>query len=112
MAKVIKTRIGVVYSTDPDFQYQNSIESEPETLPAAKQKLIVSLDKKQRAGKQVSLITGFIGKTADLEALAKELKNHCGAGGSAKDGEIVIQGDFRPKINTYLLSKGFKVVVR
>lgn len=112
MAKVIKTRIGVVYSTDPDFQYQNSIESEPETLPAAKQKLIVSLDKKQRAGKQVSLITGFIGKTADLEALAKELKNHCGAGGSAKECEIVIQGDFRPKINAYLVSKGFKVVVR
>jgi translation initiation factor 1 len=112
MAKAHKTRIGVVYSTDPTFQYQDTSSAEQATLMPTQQKLIISLDKKQRAGKQVTLITGFVGTDADLNSLAKDLKNTCGAGGSAKEGEIVIQGDFRQKIGTYLAAKGYKTTVR
>jgi len=103
-----KNRGGIVYSTDPDFRYEQA-EPEPETLPAAFQKLYVWLDTKGRKGKTVSLVKGFTGTVKDAEALTKELKTHCGTGGSVKDGEIMIQGDFREKIILYLTGKGFKV---
>ena len=103
-----KDRINVVYSTNPDFNYQSAAQNEQETLPVNKQDLRVQLDKKARAGKQVTLITGFIGATADLEILGKSLKNLCGSGGSAKEGEILVQGDHREKILKFLLEKGYK----
>ena len=81
-------------------------------MPNNKQQLIVSIDKKQRKGKTVTLVEGFIGKTEDLEALAKLLKTKCGVGGSAKDGEIVIQGDFKIKVKEILEKEGYKVKLR
>ena len=99
---------GLVYSTNPDFEgYDSSPAEEPDTLPADKQLLRVLLDKKNRGGKMVTLITGFEGRNEDLETLGKQLKNHCGSGGSVKDGEIIIQGDHRDKIVNFLLSKGY-----
>jgi translation initiation factor 1 len=103
-----KDRINVVYSTNPDFQYESNEDLELDTLPAQQQQLKIMLDKKARAGKQVTLISGFIGKQDDLEALSKSLKNLCGSGGSAKDGEILIQGDHRDKILNHLISKNYK----
>lgn len=100
--------VGVVYSTDKSFDYSFESENEPDTLANNQQNLKIMLDKKARAGKQVTLITGFIGKNEDLETLAKKLKNYCGTGGSAKDNEIIIQGDMREKILTYLLSNNYK----
>lgn len=99
---------GLVYSTDPDLIKQDD-DSEEVTLPPAQQKLIVSLDKKGRAGKVVTLVAGFVGTDDDLEDLCKKIKNKCGTGGSAKDGEILIQGDFREKILTLLTNEGYKV---
>ena len=90
------------------FSYQTEPDEEPETLPPGQQQLKIMLDKKARAGKQVTLITGFIGKSEDLESLAKMLKNHCGSGGSAKDNEMLVQGDHRDKILAFLTSKGYK----
>jgi len=104
-----KDRLGMVYSTDPDFQYETSDKEEAETLPPGKQNLRVQLDRKQRNGKTVTLITGFAGTENDLKELAKNLKTKCGAGGSAKDGEILIQGDFCTKIMDILLKLGYKV---
>ena len=104
-----KSRLGVVYSTSPDFAYETTREEEQETLPPQKQKLRVGIDRSGRAGKQVTLITGFVGSQDDLSALAKTLKTKCGVGGSAKDGEIIIQGDFREKVVTLLQSMGYKV---
>jgi len=103
-----KDRINIVYSTNPDFSYESEASNEQDTLPANKQDLRVQLDKKSRAGKQVTLITGFIGTTVDLESLGKALKNTCGSGGSAKDQEILVQGDHRDKIMKYLLEKGYR----
>lgn len=104
-----KSRLGMVYSTDPRFNYTLQEDApEPETLPPAAQKLIVSIDRRRRAGKQVTLVTGFTGTAADLEALGKTLKAKCGAGGSAKDGEILIQGDFRDRVVELLLAMGYK----
>lgn len=109
MANDWKDRLGTVYSTDPDFQYNNDIESEPETLDPGKQNLRVQLDKKQRNGKKATLITGFVGKDDDLKILAKLLKTKCGVGGSAKDGEILIQGDFCSKVIEILKSENYRV---
>ena len=102
-----KQRLGVVYSTNPDFQYQTKQEAEPETLPPARQRLIVAIDRRQRAGKQVTLVKGFTGSSDDLAALAKTLKTKCGVGGTAKDGEITIQGDFRDKVVSLLQQAGY-----
>ncbi|MBR3029532.1 MAG: translation initiation factor [Bacteroidales bacterium] len=102
-----KDRLGVVYSTNPDFKYETSTVEEAETLPAEKQKLIVSIDRRARAGKQVTLVSGFVGSSDDLAALAKTLKTKCGVGGSSKDGEIIIQGDWRDRIVALLKSMGY-----
>ena len=103
-----KSRLGTVYSTDPDFKYTVQEAQEPETLPASAQKLTVVIDRKKRAGKQVTVVEGFVGKSADLEALGKTLKTRCGTGGSAKDGIILIQGDFRDRVVEILTSSGYK----
>ncbi|HYG15164.1 MAG TPA: translation initiation factor, partial [Bacteroidia bacterium] len=93
-----KNRDGIVYSTDPGYEYNDEPVNEGQTLPPQQQKLRVMLDKKNRAGKAVTLVTGFEGTDGDLETLGKKLKNLCGSGGSAKDGEILVQGDHRDKI--------------
>jgi translation initiation factor 1 len=100
---------GFVYSTDPDFKFEKAPNS-TETLEAAQQKLKVRLDTKHRAGKAVTLVEGFIGKEEDLESLGKKLKSFCGTGGSAKDGEIIIQGDQREKLMQWLIKNGYKNV--
>lgn len=105
-----KKRKGVVYSTDPDYDYSID-EQEVETLAPEQQKLRIVLDSKRRKGKQVSLLTGFVGSETDLKDLGKLLKTRCGVGGSAKDGEIVIQGDKRQKMKEILEGLGYKVRV-
>jgi len=107
-----KNRSNIVYSTNPDFQYESDNNESQETLMPNQQKLIVQLDKKQRAGKQVTLVSGFVGLNDDLKDLEKKLKNLCGAGGSAKEGVIIIQGDFREKVNGFLLKEGYKSIKR
>ena len=102
-----KKRLGVVYSTNPDFKYQTEETQEETTLPPSRQRLIVRIDRRGRAGKQVTLIEGFKGSGDDLAALAKTLKGKCGVGGSAKDGEITIQGDLRDKVTALLTSMGY-----
>ena len=102
-----KGRINVVYSTNPDFNYEYEQEFQEETLAPEKQNLKVVLDSKQRKGKTVTLIQGFIGTEEDLKELAKLLKNKCGTGGSVKDGEIIIQGDFKTKIMELLVKEGY-----
>jgi translation initiation factor 1 len=103
-----KKRDGVVYSTDSNFDFQYQQNQESETLPPQQQNLRVLLDKSMRAGKQVTIVTGFVGKTEDLEALGKLLKSRCGVGGSTKDGEILIQGDHRDKVLQLLVKEGYK----
>lgn len=103
-----KNREGVIYSTNSDFTYAYTHSEEAETLPPAKQNLRIKMDNAGRAGKQVTLVTGFIGAAADLESLTKLLKTKCGVGGSAKDGEILIQGDVRDKVLAVLTKEGYK----
>ncbi len=108
MANDWKERLGVVFSTNPDFEYENEQEEMQETLPPQQQKLRVSLDKRNRKGKAVTLITGFVGTEDDLKSLGKMLKTKCGVGGSAKEGEILIQGDFREQVMKLLQQEGYK----
>ncbi|MBQ6087879.1 MAG: translation initiation factor [Bacteroidales bacterium] len=102
-----KKRLGVVYSTNPDFNFSTGEENREETLPPSRQKLIVSLDRRNRGGKQVTLVSGFRGTDEDLADLGRTLKVKCGVGGSAKDGEITVQGDFRDKVTDLLKSMGY-----
>ena len=93
-----KDRLNVVYATNPDFKYELDDEEEQTTLQPSQQRLRVQLDRKNRGGKVVTLVTGFIGTEDDLKELGKFLKSKCGVGGSAKDGEIIVQGDFKQKV--------------
>ncbi len=104
-----KEKLNIVYSTNPDFQYQYDEEESIETLPNGQQKLYVSIDRKQRAGKEVTLVEGFIGFEDDLKELGKLLKNKCGVGGTVKDNEILIQGNFKDKIFDLLVKEGYQV---
>lgn len=109
MSKNKKERINIVYSTNPNFTYDQEDDTEQETLAANLQTLYVSIDKKQRAGKEVTLVEGFIGTDDDLKDLGKLLKSKCGVGGTAKDGEIIVQGNFRDKVMELLQKEGYKV---
>lgn len=102
-----KQRLGVVFSTNPDYQYQGETEEVVETLPAARQKLRVGIDRRARSGKQVTLVSGFVGRREDLEALGRSLKTQCGVGGSVKNGEILVQGDHRDRIVDILTRMGY-----
>lgn len=102
-----KDRLGVLYSTNPNFEYTTEQVEEPDTLEPARQELRISLSKKQRGGKEVTLITGFVGHDEDLAELGRILRQRCGVGGSAKDGEILIQGDQRAKLRSLLLALGY-----
>jgi len=97
---------GFVYSTDPGFSFEENQENIT-TWPAAEQKLKISLDTKHRAGKAVTLVEGFAGNEKDLVELGKKLKGFCGTGGSAKDGQIIVQGDQREKVLQWLLKNGY-----
>ena len=102
-----KDRLNVVYSTNPDFNYDMDDDQEQVTLDKNKQNLRVSLDRKNRGGKVVTLITGFVGTENDQKELGKMLKIKCGVGGSAKDGEIIVQGDFKQKVIDLLIKEGY-----
>ena len=108
MANDWKSRLGMVYSTNPDYKYDTGEESEPATLPPQQQDLRVWRDSKQRAGKVVTLVRGFVGSRADLEELGRLVKKKCGVGGSVKDGEIIVQGDHRDRIVEILTGSGYR----
>ncbi|MDX1447001.1 translation initiation factor [Lishizhenia sp.] len=103
-----KKRVDIVYSTNQDFSYDYDDELEEETLDPSEQLLYVSIDRKKRKGKEVTLVEGFVGSSDDLKDLAKILKSKCGVGGSAKDGEILIQGNFKDKVAEILVAEGYK----
>lgn len=107
MKKKSNNSPGIVFSTDPNFKIEEDKE-EIQTLPANQQVLRVTLETKHRAGKTVTLITGFVGLDEDMAELGKKLKNQCGTGGSAKDGEIILQGDHREKVRVWLQKNGYK----
>lgn len=102
-----KERLGMVYSTNSDFQYETTEEPEVETLPKERQRLRVSIERRNRGGKVVTLVTGFVGSDTDLKELGKWLKTKCGVGGSAKDGEILVQGDFKNRVVELLKEEGY-----
>lgn len=102
-----KERLNVVYSTNPDFNYETNEEPEEETLPKDKQNLRVFIEKKNRGGKTATVVKGFAGTEEDLKELAKLLKTRCGVGGAAKDGEIIIQGELRDKVVELLKKEGY-----
>ena len=104
-----KSGDGIIYSTNPGFVYDDNTAKEPDTLPPRQQDLRISLDRKLRGGKKVTLITGFVGKGDELKALGHMLKIKCGTGGSVKNGDILIQGDFRERVMKLLQDNGYKV---
>lgn len=106
--KNIPDNHGFVFSTDPNFNFQTGSSSPLETLSPNKQRLRIILDTRQRSGKTVTAITGFVGQEEDLEILGKKLKQYCGTGGSVKDGQILIQGDQTEKVRAYLIKEGYK----
>ncbi|MEM0993193.1 MAG: translation initiation factor [Bacteroidota bacterium] len=107
MAKKNKRKVGVVYSTNPDYDYEYDETEEVADIAPEKQQLKVLIDRKRRKGKEVTLVTGFIGTASTLKELGKYLKTKCGVGGSVKDGEIIIQGNFRDKVVDLLKEKGY-----
>lgn len=107
MSKKDKQKVNIVYSTNPNFSFDEEDQDEIETLDKQQQQLKVFIDRKQRKGKSVTIVTGFIGNNEDLDDLAKTLKTKCGVGGNAKDGEILIQGELRDKVFDLLISLGF-----
>ncbi len=102
-----KSRLGVVYSTNPDFEYSSEEVQQRQTLEPSRQRLVVTIDRRNRGGKQVTLVTGFVGTDEDLAALGKTLKTKCGVGGYAKNGEIAVQGDFRDRVTAILKEMGY-----
>lgn len=102
-----KDRLNVVYSTNPDFRYETTEEEEVETLPQNQQRLRVSIERHHRGGKVVTLVKGFVGRENELKELGKWLKGKCGVGGSVKDGEILLQGDFKPRVVELLIAEGY-----
>ncbi|MFB6455726.1 translation initiation factor [Chitinophaga sp. Hz27] len=108
MSKKKSNNSGIVYSTDPNYSFDPEPETEADTLAPESQNLRVKLDTKQRAGKVVTVVDGFIGKEADLEKLGKDLKTKCGTGGSVKDGQVLIQGDYKEKVVKWLQDWGYK----
>ena len=102
-----KERLGMVYSTNPDFQFDTGEEEEAETLPKNQQRLRVRMEKNGRGGKTVTIVAGFVGGEADLKELGKWLKGRLGVGGSAKDGEVIVQGDFKQRIIDLLKADGY-----
>lgn len=108
MSNKNKNKFGVVYSTNPDFEYKSFSGSDEETLANRKQELRVRIEKNHRGGKTVTVVDGFIGKDSDLENLAAELKKKCGTGGSAKDGLILIQGEMKERVVKLLNEMGYK----
>jgi translation initiation factor 1 len=106
--KKFKNRTGIVYSTDPDYSYDEIQREQQTTRSSSQQNLKVQLDKKSRGGKKVTLVTGFVGSENDLKSLGKILKSQCGVGGSTKNGEILIQGDFVERIVKLLIDKGYR----
>ena len=103
-----KKRLGVVFSTNPDFAYTEQQEEVQQTLEPSRQRIVVSIDRRCRAGKQVTLVGGFVGSDEDLAELGRKLKIKCGVGGTAKNGEITIQGDFRDRITSLLNEMGYR----
>ena len=102
-----KKRVGVVYSTNPDFEYSDDSQEETEILPKNQQKLRLSMERAGRGGKTVTLVKGFVGSEEDINALCKQLKQECGVGGSVKGGEIIIQGDHRQRLVEILKNEGY-----
>jgi translation initiation factor 1 len=109
MGKNKSNRLNVVYSTNPDFSFDHEEDEVEETLAPKEQLLYVSIDRKQRGGKEVTLVEGFVGLDDDLKELGKFLKSKCGVGGTAKDGEIIVQGKFKDKVAELLEEKGYRV---